>query len=406
MTLGELDLGTLDPGFTRDPFPVYAALRGAGPVSRVVYHGLPCWLVTDWAQARRMLTDGSVSLDESAMPADARVVPWVAPVVFEDAKYLLRTEAPDHTRLRRLVSAAFTTRRVQQLEPRISEIARDLSDAFAQAGKADIIEDFGVHLPGIVIMELLGVPPVDRDRFSAQCHVFLSADPEDIRRLPAAIGWLRDYISGLVDSKRQQPGDDLLSALIAVHEEGERLSDGELRGMAFLLLLGGFETTVGLIGNGTLALLQHPQHLAALYADRSLIPAAIEEMLRYNGPVETMAVRFAARPIEVGGLLIKAGDPVLFSASAANRDPQCHRDPDRFDPTRTEPHFAFGHGAHFCLGAPLARLEARIAFETLLERCPDLRLACEPAELSWRISPTVRGVHRLPVTFTPVSTGS
>ena len=396
-----LDLASRYPGFGVDPHPVYARLRDQQPVTRVVYHGLPCWLVTGREAAKQLLADPALSLDHRLASETVQAVPWVAPPIFGYARGLLNSDPPDHTRLRRLVSAAFTPRRVEELRPRVRQIADDLIDGFAPAGRADLINDFGVELAAIVIMELLGVAAPDRQQFNANCNLFLTSDPEEMTKIPAAVVWLQDFIADLVDVKRRDPGDDLLSKLVSVRDGGDRLTEDELRTLSFLLLLAGFETVSSLIGNGMLTLLGDPRLLATLRDDPLLVPVAVEEMLRHEGPAAAAKIRFAVKELVIGDAVLQPGDPVVISLSAANRDRGFHEDPDVFDLTRTDPHLAFGYGIHFCLGAPLARMEAQIAFTTLLARCRDLRLACPPSELAWRASPIIRSLNRLPVLFTP-----
>jgi cytochrome P450 len=396
------DVPVLDPAAIADPFPVYAALRDRGPVVAVSYLGLPAWLVVGDAEARQLIADRRLSLNPRHGTAEAAAVPWVGADLFEGPPGLLTSDPPDHTRLRRLVNQAFTPRQVERLRPRATAVAGELIDAFAGRGEADLIEDFAAQLPAVVIMELLGVPAAGRRDFSAWCELFLSGDPEKRPLVPGAIARLQHFIVELIQAKRRAPGEDLLSRLILARDEGDQLSDAELGKLTFLLLLAGLETTVNLIGNGMLALLRHPAQLAALRADPALLAPAVEEMLRYDGPVAAIKVRFALAEIVVGDTVIAPADPVLISVGAANRDPGRYPRAAEFDIGRADTaHLAFGHGIHFCVGAPLARLEARIAFGALLGRCADLRLACPPSELTWRVSPIIHGLTRLPVTFTP-----
>jgi hypothetical protein len=396
------DVPSLGAAFAADPYPVYAALRARGPVVRVVYHGLPCWLVIGHGEARQLIDDRRLSLDAGNANQAARAVPWAAAAVGSNSAGLLSSDPPVHTRLRRLVSKAFTPRQVESLRPRVIEIAGELAGAFASQGWADLVGDFSAHLPAIVIMELLGVPAGRQEEFAANCDVFLTADPDKLPLLPAAIGGLRDYLDELVAAKRHSPQEDLLSQLVRVNDEGDQLSDTELRTMAFVLLLAGLETTASLIGNGMLALLLHPPQLARLRSDPALIGPAVEEMLRYAGPVVAVKIRHATEEIAVGGIVIGRGDPVVISVAAANHDPRRTPEPGTFDISRADqPQLAFGYGIHFCLGASLARLETAVAFTTLLRCCPDIKLACDPGDLSWRVSPVIHGLTRLPVTFTP-----
>ncbi|MFE9116141.1 cytochrome P450 [Streptomyces sp. NPDC007172] len=315
---------------------------------------------------------------------------------------MLSSDAPDHTRLRKLVSRAFTPRRVEELAPRVQEMTDGFVDAMLAAPdrRADLVEALSFPLPITVICELIGVPALDQDAFRHWSNVSISAPLLEDRL--AASKSTNDYLKRLLDDKRAHPGDDLISALIHAAEQdgGDHLSQDELLGMAWLLLVAGHETTVNLISNGMLALLSHPDQLAALRADfDGLIDNAVEEMLRYDGPVETSTYRFTREPVEIAGTLVPGGgELVLVALADADRDPARYPEPDRFDIRReARSHVAFGHGIHYCLGAPLARLEARIAVRALLDRCPDLALDIHPAALQWRTGMLIRGPERLPV---------
>lgn len=316
---------------------------------------------------------------------------------------MLDSDPPRHTRLRRLVARAFTARRVESLRPRVQQITDELLDAMAARPdrRADLIAAFAAPLPMTVICELLGVPGLDRQRFRSWSGEIV-APLNGVGADPRAVEEMTAYLLELVAAKAEDPGEDLLSALIRTRDEdGGRLSPDELIGMAFLLLVAGHETTVNLIGNGVRALLAHPDQLAALRADPdALIDGAVEEMLRYDGPVQHATYRFAATDLELGGVSIEAGSSVLVALAAADRDPArfAHPGPDVFDIRRTGPgHLAFGHGIHFCLGAPLARMEARIAVRALLDRFPDLAEAPDAGPPDWLPGSLMRGVTRLPL---------
>jgi cytochrome P450 len=291
---------------------------------------------------------------------------------------------------------------VEALRPRVQQITDELLDEMLPKGRADLVDSFAYPLPITVICELLGVPDIDRVAFRAMSNEIVT--PTDGDSEVAAVRQLAAYLDELIEDKRcTAPSDDLLSDLIRTRaEDGDRLSRDELRGMAFILLVAGHETTVNLITNGVHALLTHPDQLAALRADMTLLDGAVEEVLRFEGPVETATYRYAAEPLEIGGRAVAAGDPVMIGLDAANRDTARCPDPDRFDIRRApQGHLSFGHGIHYCLGAPLARLEAQAALATLLTRLPDLALAVEPSELRWRGGLIMRGLRTLPVGFAP-----
>ncbi|MET8450600.1 cytochrome P450 family protein [Streptomyces sp. NPDC005209] len=388
-----IDLGEFGDAFRRDPYPVYARLRELGPVHRV---RLPApeehhetWLVVGYEEARAALADPRLAKDGSKIGMQFLEEELIG-------RHLLAADPPQHTRLRGLVTRAFTMRRVEELRPRIQQITDELLDAMLPQGRADLVEALAYPLPITVICELLGVPEMDRTEFRKLSSEAVA--PTSAEREHDAITRLAEYLGELIEDKRcAGPSGDLLSDLIrTTAEDGDRLSPQELRGMAFILLVAGHETTVNLITNGVRALLDHPGQLAALRADMTLLDGAVEEMLRYEGPVENATFRFAREPLEIGGTPIAEGEAVLVGLGAAQRDPGRHDDPDRFDIRRdTRGHLAFGHGLHYCLGAPLARLEARTAIRSLLERVPALALD-GPAD-DWLPGMLMRGVRRLPV---------
>ncbi|MFI2645373.1 cytochrome P450 [Streptomyces sp. NPDC018610] len=393
-----VDLAALGESFTRDPYPVYARLRAEGPVHRIRMPegGAEAWLVVGHEAGRAALADTRLTKDWS------KASPSLPLGAVSSGPHMLRADPPDHTRLRGLVSREFTPRRVDELAPRVQKTADALLDAMLAApdGRADLVEALSFPLPISVICELLGVPDLDRETFRTCSNDAL--DATDPGRRKAASASMARYIEDLVAAKRGNPGDDLLSGLIhGSDDDGDALTHEELVGMAWLLLVAGHETTVNLISNGVLALLTHPGQLAALRADLTLIDAAVEEMLRYDGPVETPTYRFTTDPVTIAGTPVPGGgELVLIAIADADRDPARFPEPDRFDIRRdARGHVAFGHGIHYCLGAPLARLEARIAVTTLLERCPDLALDIHPAAISWRQGMMIRGPRSLPVRF-------
>ncbi|MGY1632153.1 cytochrome P450 [Geodermatophilus sp. SYSU D01186] len=394
-----------DPVELADPWPVLAALRESGPVRRVDPRlGLPVWVVARYDDVLAALSDPRLSND----PHHAVALRALLRGDFL-SRSMIGTDPPEHTRLRRLVSQAFTARRVEGLRPRIQEITDTLLDRITPRGRAELIGEFALPLPITVIGELLGVPETDRERFRAWTDEVLDRpfDPgEDLARVTAARERMHGYLADLVEAKRARPADDLLTDLVEATDEGERLDRQELLAMTFLLLIAGYVTTVNLIGNGTLALLRAPDQLARLGADPSLVPQAVEELLRFDGPVNPGLTRYALEDLEIGGVAIPRGDVVLLATAAADRDPDRFPDPDRLDVAAAGPgHLAFGHGIHYCLGAPLARLEGQVAFTALLARLPGLALAVDESELEWSAGGVLRGLRQLPVTFTPTPSG-
>jgi len=395
-----------DLGYKVDPYRVYAGLRASAPVRRITLNMMPAWLVTRYEDVRRLLADPRLSNSlDNLSPELAAAGAWVlGERVMGLDRNLLRSDPPAHTRLRRMVSKAFTPGRIEQLRPRVQEMADGLAARFLPRGEAELIGEFAFPLPLMVIMELLGMPVADRDQFHRWAQMTVPRGPDSLQEEMAGYAAIRGYFVDLVARKTREPGgDDLLSALVAVRDEGQRLDEDELLGMAWLLLTAGHSTTVDLIGSGTLALLRHPDQHAALRADPSLLPAAIEEMVRYDGPIELGISRFTTEEITVGDVTIPSGGQVvLLAVGAADRDPDQFTDPDRFDLRRAQTgHLGFGHGIHYCLGAPLARMEAAVAFRLLLDRCADLSLAVDPDHITWQVNPHLRGPAALPVRFTP-----
>ncbi len=408
------------PGFAADPYPAYARLRQSAPACRVTLpSGVQAYLITRYADAKALLADPRLSKDPSRALGAWRAGRIGLPGEQRSnlGGHLLNIDPPDHTRLRRLVAAAFTPRRIERARDRVQAVADELIDAIASRGEADLIAAVAFPLPIVVICELLGVPAEDQQRFQRWAGGMIAHAGTPRGGVGRSVRQIRAYLGELIERKQQQiraaakaadgtsadgPPDDLLSALIVASEQGQRLSAAEVASMAFILLFAGFETTVNLIGNGMHALLREPEQLARLRADPALLPAAVEELLRYDGPVEIATWRFATEPVRVGDVLIPAGEPVLVVLAAADRDPDRFERPDELDLGRSDnPHLAFGQGIHYCLGAPLARLEGQIAMGTLLRRLPDLRLAETGEPLRWRGGLIMRGLTRLPVRFTP-----
>ena len=395
-----------DPVFKENPYPTYAELRSTAPVYRTeLPDGRGLWLITRYEDVLAVLKDGRFVKDwrKALTPEQLAQVPPIPPVMEPLTHNMLDTDPPDHERLRSLVSKAFTPRLIERMRPRVQAIADSLLDAVQDRGEMDLIDDYAFPLPITVIAELLGIPAEDRNRFREWSNAAVSGNStqeylEEI--LIPHMTAFNDYLLALSEEKRKNPKDDLVSALVRAEEAGDKLSEDELLGMVFLLLVAGHETTVNLIGNGVLALLQHPDQLQKLKDDPSLIKPAVEELLRYDGPVETSTERFAREDIDLGGTVIPRGEMVLVVLGAADRDPERFADPDELDITRADNrHLAFGKGIHHCLGAPLARMEGQIAISTLLDRMPNLRLKDSPDSLSWRPGMVIRGLKGLPVEF-------
>lgn len=356
--------------------------------------------VIGYQEAKQILGDHKrfVKNRQNALPPEQRSPSQLGTDMFSLLyNNMLETDAPDHTRLRALVSKAFTNRRVQSLAPRIQEIADQLIDSFQAEGQIDLIEAYAFPLPIIVICELLGIPSEDRGKFRVWSHAFLGIQGADVSYVQSMTDFVH-YIDQFIHHRHTNAGDDLISALVHAEEDGQQLTEQELFSMIALLIVAGHETTVNLIGNGVAALLQHPDQLALLQRDPELIDSAIEEFLRYEGPVEMATTRYAAEDVQVGDTLIKRGTQVVVILAAVNRDPEAFEDPAALDITRQpNRHMGFGYGVHYCLGAPLARLEARIAFTTLLKQLPTLRLGVPAAQLQYNDGAIVRGLMQLPV---------
>lgn len=385
-----------DPALRGEAHGMWARMREHDPVHTTIgpVTGNEIWLVTRYADCETLLRHPAVGKqpEQAGLPAGTVIGDELL------ARSMIQLDPPDHTRLRRLVNKAFTPRIIARLEPRIRELVDGMLDAAERRGNVELIADLAFPLPVTVIAELLGVPAGDRERFRAWTKAALTGDVVAAAEAHAAFG---AYLDDLVVRRRAEPMDDLLSALVAAEDQGERLDHAELLGMVFLLLIAGHETTVNLIGNGVLALAEHPTAWAELVADPSLAPGVVEEVLRYDGPVEVAPVRFAYEDIEVAGTTIPRGALLGLVLLSANRDPAEFDDPDVFDLHRGAPHLAFGHGIHFCLGAPLARLEGAIAFQQLARRFPGLRLATERSELRWHDGLLMRGVTELSVELSP-----
>jgi cytochrome P450 len=397
--MADIQFNPMDPEFVADPYPMYHRLRAEDPVH---HSPLGFWVLTRYADVMAMLRDPRLIKEPIAAFVAARFGMAVPPGL---GLSMLDRDPPDHTRLRGLVSKAFTPRALEKLRPGIQQIVDALLDQVAGRGSMDLIEEFAYPLPVRVICEMLGVPVQDHERFKAWGldiargldAIMLPPDSEVGQRSVSGRRALAEYFRELIAERRAAPRDDMLSALIAAEEAGDTLNEEELLATCILLLVAGHETTVNLIGNGTLALLRHPAELRKLRDHPGLIGSAVEELLRFDGPVQRTA-RIPSEDITIGGQTIGKGELVMPFLGAADRDPAQFPDPDRLDLTRTDNrHIAFGMGIHFCLGAPLARMEGQIALNTLLARLPRLTLATDRPR--FRQSLTLRGLQALPVSF-------
>ncbi|MGH9266106.1 MAG: cytochrome P450 [Acidimicrobiales bacterium] len=393
-----------------NPYPIYHFIRGHEPV-----HHAPdgSWVLTRYDHSAALLRDPRFSTNPARL-TEGPDTSAMGPIRQVGSSLMMFLDPPDHTRLRSLVGQAFTPRMVESLRPRIQLLVDELLDAVVEQGEMDVLADLAYPLPTVVICELLGVPPDDRERFkawSADASRLLDGylDQAALDKGMVAGMYLFQYFTDLVEARRKDPRDDLLSALLAAEgptgpssgalSAGDKLTHAELLSTATLLFVAGFETTMNLLGNGTLALLRNPDQLVSMRADPSLVRSGVEELLRYDSPVHVTA-RIAKEDVEIGGFTVREGEQAVAILGAANRDPEQFPDPDRLDVARTpNRHLAFGGGPHFCLGAALARLEGQIAFGTMLRRLPDLELVT--TEPTYRDHYVIRGLNELRVRFSP-----
>jgi cytochrome P450 PksS len=410
----------------KDPYARYKQLRDNDPIGRLS-QGIATgsYFLTRYEDVSSALRDRRFANDRrnvgnvaaggaggmgSNSERDLSQARWMPSTFRALLNSMVMVDDPDHRRLRDLVHKAFTPRMVESMAPRIERISNRLLDRLAAkpGPVVDLVRSFALPLPLIVISDMMGVPPGQRSRFHKWSVQFIDSASgsrrEMLMNIPAAMAnafAMQRFFKKLIELRRRQPADDLITALVAAEEGGDKLSEDELVAMLFLLLLAGHETTVNLIGNGTLALLQHPDQLQKLREnkdDPGLMESAVEELLRFTNPVHMIAPRYALEDIELHGQTIPRGSTVMLGIAAANWDDRVFANPERLDITRRpNKHVAFGAGIHFCLGAPLARLEARIAFRVLLERFPHLRLAVRPEQVQWRSSVALRGLKSLPV---------
>ncbi len=392
------------PEVHANPYPMYIRLREEDPVHWSAL--MEAWVLTRYEDAVTVLTDSRLSADRRRArnrfaQEQQRIEEEFGP--FGRTQTMLSSDPPLHTRLRRLVSKAFTPRMVEGLRPRIQQIVDELLDAIQGSGRMELIRDLAYPLPVIVIAEMLGIPPENRERFKRWSDEIAATlggpftPREVLERAGKSVNELADYFRGIIAERRREPAEDLISGLIAAEEQGQILSEDEMLATAMLLLVAGNETTTNLIGNGTLALLRNPEQLRRLQDDPSLIPTAVEELLRYDGPVQGTG-RVAMEDLEIDGRPVTTGQVVFCVLGAANIDPAHLENPDQLEITRhPNEHIAFGDGIHSCLGAPLARAEGQIAFETLLRRFPNPRLETDNPQ--WGGSFILRGLKSLPISF-------
>ncbi|MBB5957016.1 cytochrome P450 [Saccharothrix tamanrassetensis] len=390
------------PGCPFDPAAHQAELGAQGPVHQVTMgDGDPAWLVTGHDEARAVLADPRMSSDRfRSRRVLAKLPPELRARLTDEsgrAGNFITMDPPEHTRYRKLLTGQFTVRRMRQLTPRVHEIVTQHLDAMIASGRsADLVRAFALPVPSLVICELLGVAYEDRAEFQERSSTLLRLNaPTD--ELLKASDELRAFMLGLVRAKRAEPTDDLLSGLI---EAAPELTDDELIGISLLLLIAGHETTANMLALGTFALLEHPEELAKLRADPSLVEGAVEELLRYLSIVHLGPIRTTLEDVEIAGVAIPADSTVIISVPVANRDPRNYHHPDTLDVARPRPsHLAFGHGVHQCLGQQLARVEMVVGFTELLKRLPGLKLDLPAAEVPLRSDMLVYGVHSLPVTW-------
>jgi cytochrome P450 len=394
--------------FDRDnPFPLFAAVRGRGPVHEVTLaDGHDAWLIVGHTEAKMALNDPRISKDmHAALERSAGVAAEGLPgPAF--ARHMLAVDPPDHTRLRRLVAAAFSVRRVERLRPEIERIVSSMLDEIAARDPGtvvDLVDAFAFPLPFTVVCQLLGVPEPGRATFGRSLREMLvpTRTPEEYAAAKRASDHVVATLADLVVLKRNEPDDALVSALISARDGDDHLTDQELHSTILQLIIAGHDTTASLIGNAIVAFLLHPEQLARLIADPTLIADAIEEVMRYDAPVPHSTFRYALEDIEIGGTVITSGAQIIVSLAAANRDDSHYTQPDELDIERGDRrHLAFGHGLHFCLGAPLARMESQIAVGAVFRRFPEMRLAVAVDALHWDHGDglVLRGLTTLPVT--------
>jgi cytochrome P450 len=401
----DLDDDMLTPDRVADPYPFFDELRTSDPVHWSDRYR--AWFISRWDDVYEALRDPRFSSDRVKPVFDTKLTDEQRaarkPTFDILQQWMVFNDPPEHTRLRGLVNRAFTPKAISALRPRIEEVVAEQLDAMRDHGTVDLIRDFAFPIPAVVVAEMMGVPPAERDMFKGwsdaiMALVFGAADaPGRREQAQQSLLDLAAYLHALVEHFRTSPGENLISDLIGAQEADDRLSDGEIVSTCTLVLFGGHETTTNLIGNGLRTLLQHPDQLARLIAQPSLLPSAIEELLRFDGPSK-MEVRMAATEIEMRGATIGEGDQVYFVQGAANRDPQAFDDANGVDIGRNpNRHCGFGFGIHYCLGAPIARAEGSIAIDALIRGLPNLRLGPDPEV--WHPTLISRGMRSLTVSW-------
>lgn len=394
-----MEILELTDDFYQDPHATYRALRKRGPLHRIRLDGVLGWLIVDHDVAKQAFAEPTISKRIGSPEGQAVLAKNGAAELFNTAisDNMLFADPPQHTRLRRLVAKAFTGPAIRDLQPRITSIADTLLDDISARTTVDLIDSYAFQLPTAVICELLGVPDEDKEDFRSWTAVVVNDSATLEERATAGVSFFT-YLTNLIATRTDDPRDDLLSQLIIAKDHEDRLDDHELIAMLLLLLIAGHETTVNLIGNSVLELLRDPALAERLRTDPEAIPAYLEEILRCHGSLHVATARYTTAPITLGGKDIDAGEFILISLAAANRDPARFTDPDRIDLERPESrHIAFGHGIHHCLGAALARLEATTAISRLLARFPEISLDGEFSDLTWRKSLLIHGLTSLPV---------
>ncbi len=404
MTMTQVDV--TNAKFKANPFPFYAQLRAEAPVFPVTVP-MPtkqrAWLITRYSDVQDVLKDALFAKNpRNAMsPEQLKKRPWIPSMFKPLEQNMLDLDSPDHTRLRALVHKAFTPRLIEQMRDQIQALTDELLDAAEPKGSMDLIADFALPLPLTIIGRILGVPAKDNHKFHRWTKTLLSAGTNTnyVVFIPIIMRFM-GYLKKLIKERRAHPKDDLVTALVQAKDGSDKLSGDEVLAMIFLLLIAGHETTVNLIGSGSLALLEHPDQMEKLRSEPAIIKPAIEELLRFVCPVEMATERYAREDITIAGTTIPRGELVLAVIGSANRDANYFDNPDSLDVTReNNKHLAFGLGAHYCLGAPLSRLEGQIAISTLIRRMPNLRLSIAPDQIRWRGGIILRGLEALPVSF-------